>query len=61
MTSLTPGREAVLEAVADDIESLALDHPVRVAIDGPDAAGKTTLARALAAILETRVRTVIQP
>lgn len=60
MTPPTPARQTVLDAVADAIESLALDHPVRVAIDGPDAAGKTTLAHELAATLETRGRTVIR-
>lgn len=59
MTPPTPERQAVLDAVVDAIDSLALDHPVRVAFDGPDAAGKTRLARELAADLETRGRTVI--
>jgi uridine kinase len=35
-------------------------HPVRVAIDGPDAAGKTTLADELAAVLRARGREVIR-
>ncbi|HYX87745.1 MAG TPA: hypothetical protein VE753_00095 [Gaiellaceae bacterium] len=34
-------------------------HSVRVAIDGPDAAGKTTLADELAAVLRSRRRTVV--
>src|ERR671937_2719322 len=35
-------------------------HPVRVTIDGPDAAGKTTLADELAARLRARQRVVIR-
>lgn len=34
--------EGVPEELARLIESLALPHPTRVAIDGVDAAGKTT-------------------
>jgi uridine kinase len=36
------------------------EHPVRVAIDGPDAAGKTTVGDALAAALRARGRSVVQ-
>ncbi|HYO44679.1 MAG TPA: hypothetical protein VES19_15880 [Candidatus Limnocylindrales bacterium] len=53
-------RATVLAALGDSIERLALDHPVRVAIDGPDGAGKTTLADELGRLLETRGRTVIR-
>jgi len=35
-------------------------HPVRVAIDGPDAAGKTTLAQELVAPLQARGRQIIR-
>ena len=40
--------------------SLGVRHPLRVAIDGPSAAGKTTLADALAAELRDRGRSVIR-
>lgn len=42
------------------IDSLENDHPSRVAIDGPDAAGKTTLADELAVALRERDREVIR-
>jgi uridine kinase len=41
----------VVQRLADQIERLRVDQRVLVAIDGPDAAGKTTLARAVAAHL----------
>jgi uridine kinase len=37
-------RQSVLECIAKKITKLDLGHPVRVAIDGVDAAGKTMLA-----------------
>lgn len=37
-------RQKVLEKLADLIIGVSKPHPVRVAIDGVDAAGKTTLA-----------------
>ena len=40
--------------LASWLASLERPHTVRVAIDGPDAAGKTTLASELAACLEAR-------
>ena len=43
-------RAAVLGQLADLIVSLEKSHPVRLAIDGVDAAGKTTLADELASI-----------
>lgn len=52
MTS--PGRQRVLEAVADRILGMTLDHPVRVGIDGHSAAGKSTFADELAATLRGR-------
>jgi uridine kinase len=40
--------------------AVAADHPVRVAIDGPDAAGKTTLADELAEALRPTGRELIR-
>jgi uridine kinase len=37
-------RTAIVRWLAETIDALERLHPVRVAIDGPDAAGKTTLA-----------------
>jgi uridine kinase len=49
-----PGRRVVLSQLADLIA--ALDGPARVAVDGADAAGKTTLADELVPLLESRGR-----
>jgi uridine kinase len=57
---MTPERDAVLAAVVARIESLDPGHPVRVAIDGPDAAGKSTLADELAGRLAAAGRPVIR-
>jgi uridine kinase len=51
---------AVLESIADLIDSLMATHPVRIAIDGPDASGKTILATALSDMLVRRDRDVIR-
>jgi uridine kinase len=50
----------VLEMIADRIASPAPTHPVRVAIDGPDASGKTILANALSKAFARRSREVIR-
>jgi hypothetical protein len=42
-TTATAVRAALLATLAADIAALGPGHPVRVAIDGVDAAGKTTL------------------
>jgi uridine kinase len=42
------------------IESVITSHPLRVAVDGPPAAGKTTLADELALLLRSRGREVIR-
>ena len=55
-----PDRAALLDLLAGRIEALQPGHPVRVAIDGPDAAGKTTLADELARRLAARGRPVIR-
>lgn len=53
-------REDVLSQLADTIVSLQHSHPLRVAIDGIDASGKTTLADQLAPLIEQRGRPVIR-
>jgi uridine kinase len=52
-------REAVA-LITDSVLGAICSHPVRTAIDGPDAAGKTTLADELAAALQERGRSVIR-
>ena len=49
---MTPARQQVLVAVAGQVRRTALDHPVRVAVDGITGAGKTTFATQLAAAVE---------
>ena len=53
-------REELLSHLTSRIVRLRRPYPVRVAIDGPDAAGKTTLAEELAAPLRARGRPVIR-
>jgi uridine kinase len=53
-------RARLLDQLADRIAGLERLHPVRVAVDGPDAAGKTTLADGLAGALERRGRPVVR-
>jgi uridine kinase len=53
-------RSELLDRLAGAIESLPAAHPLRVAVDGPPAAGKTTLADELALLLRTRGREVIR-
>lgn len=57
-----PGsRAAVLAALAGHVLAVVRPHPVRVAIDGCSAAGKTTLADELAGVLRERtVRPVVR-
>jgi uridine kinase len=50
----------MLEQLAKRIILIQRPHPVRVAIDGIDAAGKTTLANELAQVLERRGMAVIR-
>jgi uridine kinase len=53
-------REQLLSVLAHRISAVGRTHPVRVAIDGVDAAGKTTLAEELVAPIETLGRPVIR-
>jgi len=53
-------RAELLRRLAEVIESARPAHPVRVAIDGPPAAGKTTLADEFAVFLRSRGREVIR-
>src|SRR5918912_955294 len=53
-------RAAVVAELVETIAAVRRQHPVRVAIDGPDAAGKTTLADELAAGLRGRGRETIR-
>ena len=56
----TGTRAELLDRLAGAVESVAIAHPVRVAVDGPPAAGKTTLADELAAVLRARGREVVR-
>ena len=53
-------RGALIERLVEVIQAVERPHPIRVAIDGPDAAGKTTLADELAAELRYLDRVVIR-
>jgi uridine kinase len=53
-------RHQVLSAVAAHLVTLQAPHPLRVAIDGIDGAGKTTFADALAPVVAERGRPVIR-
>ncbi len=53
-------RDELLSRLAEAVQSVAIAHPTRVAVDGPPAAGKTTLADELAAVLRAQGREVIR-
>ena len=53
-------RGELLGHLAEAVGSVTRAHPTRVAVDGPPAAGKTTLADELAVVLRARGRQVIR-
>jgi uridine kinase len=53
-------RADIIGSVADRLVSLAPDHPMRVAVDGITAAGKTTLANELAESVAQRGRPALR-
>lgn len=53
-------RAAVISKIADHLVTRTVDHPLRVAVDGITAAGKTTFADELAAAVEDRGRAAIR-
>jgi uridine kinase len=53
-------RGEFLSRLAEAISSVTTAHPLRVAIDGPPASGKTTLADELAVVLRAQGRDVIR-
>lgn len=53
-------RDELLGRLVGTIESVTTPHPVRVAVDGPPAAGKTTLADELALVLRNKGREVVR-
>ena len=53
-------RDELLRRLAEVIGSFTVAHPTRVAVDGPAAAGKTTLADELAVVLRAQGREVIR-
>jgi uridine kinase len=54
-----PAREKVLVRVADHLLGLDTDHPLRVAVDGVTASGKSTFAAELTAAIAERGRPAI--
>ncbi len=57
---MVTGKEKIFEYLAEKIGAVKPGHPARIAIDGVDAAGKTTLANDLARFLEARGINVIR-
>lgn len=53
-------RQRIIDRIADRITTEQRDHPLRVAIDGRTASGKTTLANEIATALQSKGRTVIR-
>ncbi|WP_037603954.1 cytidylate kinase family protein [Streptacidiphilus rugosus] len=53
-------RGRLIDRLVDAIGSVTTPHPLRVAVDGPPASGKTTLADELAVVLRARGREVIR-
>jgi uridine kinase len=57
---MTPERSGCLETLVGLILRVDRPHPVRVAIDGPDAAGKTILADELVPLIERSGQPVVR-
>lgn len=57
---MTPERKNAVSMLAGRIEAVRAPHPVRVAVDGRTASGKTTLADEVAAELRARGRAVVR-
>jgi uridine kinase len=55
-----PNRSACIQELAAAIIAGQRDHPVRVAIDGVDGSGKTTLADELVDLIHSAGREVIR-
>ena len=53
-------RDELLGRLAEAVGCVTVAHPTRVAVDGPPAAGKTTLADELAVVLRAQGREVIR-
>jgi uridine kinase len=53
-------RDELLSRLVEAVGSVTIVHPTRVAIDGPPAAGKTTLGDELAVVLRAQGREVIR-
>ena len=53
-------RDEMVGRLAEAVGSVTVAHPTRVAVDGPPAAGKTTLADELAVVLRSQGRDVIR-
>ncbi|MFI6233890.1 cytidylate kinase family protein [Micromonospora sp. NPDC050784] len=53
-------RDELIGRLAEAVGAIAVAHPTRVAVDGPPAAGKTTLADELAVVLREQGRDVIR-
>ncbi|MFE9191274.1 cytidylate kinase family protein [Micromonospora sp. NPDC007208] len=53
-------RDELIRRLAEAVGAIAVAHPTRVAVDGPPAAGKTTLADELAVVLREQGRDVIR-
>ncbi|HEY5072959.1 MAG TPA: hypothetical protein VII63_13125 [Caulobacteraceae bacterium] len=53
-------RDELLSRLAEAVGLVTIAHPTRVGVDGPPAAGKTTLADELAVVLRAQGREVIR-